>query len=184
MRGHHPIRLTFHPLRLKYTALYILLIPFINWSFENMAFLNVTLPEAGVWNAVSILVGLILVVRDFAQREIGHYIFIPLLIALYLSYVLAPPMIALASGLAFLTSELVDWAVYSFTRKPLSSRIMISSVAAVPVDTLVFLYFANMALPGFGNVWTFLTMLASKFVGVVFVYYYVRRRERRSNVFR
>jgi uncharacterized PurR-regulated membrane protein YhhQ (DUF165 family) len=158
------------------------MIPFINWSFENLAFLNVSLPDNGVWNAMSIIVGLVLVVRDFAQREIGHYIFIPLLIALYLSYIMAPPVIALASGLAFLVSECVDWLVYSFTKKPLSTRILISSAAGVPVDTIVFLYFANMALPGFGNIWTFGTMLLSKFIGVVFVYFYVRKREAKETI--
>lgn len=169
----------FNPLQFKATIVYMLMIPFVNWAFENTAHLNVALPENGVWNPFTIVVGLVLVVRDFAQREIGQFIFIPLLIAVFLSYVLAPPAIATASAVAFFVSEMVDWAVYTYTKAPLSARVLISSGAGIPVDTIIFLYGANMAIPGFFNIWTFGTMIVSKLAGAIIVYYIIKAREKR-----
>jgi len=54
---------------------------------------------------MAIVTGFILIFRDLAQREVGHYIFFPLLIGLAISYVMAPPLIALASAAAFAVSE-------------------------------------------------------------------------------
>jgi len=59
------------------------------------------------FNPVTIVTGLVLVVRDFAQREIGHEVLIAMMIALFLTYVTSGGALALASGAAFLISELV-----------------------------------------------------------------------------
>ncbi len=167
-------------LRFKATALYILLIPLINWAFANTSELEVHLPDNGLWNPFTIVVGLILVVRDFAQREIGHFIFFPLAIAVCLSYLLAPPMIAIASAAAFFASELVDWVIYTYTKATLSIRVLVSTAVAIPVDTVIFLYGANLAIPGFFNAWTFGTMIISKLAGTVVVFYFLRAREKRA----
>jgi len=69
----------------------------------------VELPGLAAWafNPVTIVTGLVLVVRDFAQREIGHEVLIAMMIALFLTYVTSGGALALASGAAFLISELV-----------------------------------------------------------------------------
>lgn len=129
---------------------------------------------------MAVFTGLILVFRDFAQREVGHYIFIPLLAGLAISYAMAPAAIATASACAFAASELVDWAIYSFTKKPLSQRVLISSAAASPLDTAIFWFGANQVEPGVFHWATLITAIASKMAGAVFVYYLLRHRERRT----
>lgn len=163
-------------LKLPYTFLYLALIPFVNWSFTHVP--TVAMPDGGSWAPFAIVTGLVLVVRDFAQREIGHYIFIPLLIGLLISYEMAGPEIAIYSGLAFLVSELVDWAVYSFTKKPLSARIMLSSFIAAPLDSAVFWAGASAVLPGVFTWSTLITSIASKLLGAYVVYKIVKRREK------
>jgi len=127
----------------KYTLVYILLIPFINWSFTWAPM--VELPGLAAWafNPVTIVTGLVLVVRDFAQREIGHEVLIAMVIALILTAIFAGKELALASGLAFAISELVDWAMFTFTKLKLSTRVLASSALAAPLDTTLFLYGAE-----------------------------------------
>ena len=64
----------------KYTLLYVFLIPFINWSFTWAPMWDV-LP-GWAFNPVTIVTGLVLVVRDFAQREIGHEVLLKWLLAM------------------------------------------------------------------------------------------------------
>jgi len=168
-------------MRYRWTLLYLLLIPFVNWAFSWTPL--VELPDGGMWSPFSIAVGLVLVFRDFAQREIGQYIFIPLIIGVAISFAMAPPEIAAASGAAFLVSELVDWALYTFSKKPLSARVMISSLASAPVDSIIYLTGANAAIPGLFSWWTLATMIASKLLGAYVVYVMLRRRERHAPSF-
>lgn len=65
-----------------------------------------------------------------------------------LSYTVASPMIALASGVAFLFSELVDFAVFTPLRKNMPLAVLASSIAGAPVDTVLFLH-----VSGFGVTW-------------------------------
>lgn len=167
-------------LTIKWTLLYILLIPLVNWAFSWTPL--VELPDGGKWSPFSIVVGLVLVFRDFAQREIGHYIFVPLFIGVGISYAMAPPQIATASGIAFLFSEAVDWAMYTFTKKPLSARVMISSLAGAPVDSIIYLTGANMAFPGLFSWWTLATMIASKLAGAYVVYRVLKKREATAQI--
>jgi uncharacterized PurR-regulated membrane protein YhhQ (DUF165 family) len=165
-------------LKLRWTYLYVILIPLVNWAFSWTPLFE--LPDGGKWSPFSLVVGLILVFRDFSQREIGHYIFVPLAIGVAISFVMAPPEIALASGLAFLVSELVDWAIYTFTKRPLSQRVLISSTAAVPVDSAIYLAGASAVVPGIFTGWMLGSMIASKMIGALFVFYVIRKRERAS----
>jgi uncharacterized PurR-regulated membrane protein YhhQ (DUF165 family) len=60
------------------------------------------------------------------------------------SYALASPAIALASGLAFLVSELVDWAVFTpVAGRSIPLAVLSSSVVSAPVDTVLFLQIAG-----------------------------------------
>lgn len=166
------------PLKLRWTITYTLLIPLVNWAFSWTPLFE--LPDGSMWSPFSIVVGLILVFRDFAQREIGHFVFLPLLIGVGISFFMAPPEIAMAGGIAFFASEVIDWAIYTFTKRPLSQRVLLSSFAAVPVDTVVFLSGANMAIPGIFTWWTFASMVVSKLSGAFVVYYLIRRREQKQ----
>ena len=53
-----------------------------------------------------------------------------------------------AGCVAFLISETADWAVYTFSGRPLSQRILISSCISAPIDQALFLYLASQVVPG------------------------------------
>lgn len=163
------------PRPMRWVFLYVLLIPLVNWSFAHVP--TVAMPDGGAWSPMAIVTGLILVLRDFAQREVGHKIFFPLLIGIAISFVMAPPAIALASTLAFGVSEMIDWAIFTFTKRPLSKRILWSCVASAPIDSAIFLIGADMAVPGVFTWLTLATSIASKLSGAFVVYLLLRRRE-------
>lgn len=164
--------------KLRWVYLYVALIPLVNWGFANVPV--IPMPDGGYWAPLAIVTGLILVVRDFAQREVGHYILLPLLIGLAISYVMAPPEIALASGIAFAISELVDYFVYTTSRRPLSERVLISSTLSAPLDSTLFLLIADLAIPGVFSWSTLLTSIASKLLGAYVVYRLLKRREQKA----
>ncbi len=157
-------------MRYKFTALYVALIVAVNYAFTVVPL--VKLPDGTMWPPVSLLVGFVFVARDFAQREIGHKVLLAMLVGVAISYFMANPFVATASAAAFLISELVDWAVYSFTKRPLSQRILYSSLLGAPVDSAVFLGGIGLLSPvGVG------AMTASKLVGAFLVWWMIRRRE-------
>lgn len=121
----------------KYTLVYIASIVAVNFGFVHVPLLPT--PFGDMWPPMSLAVGLVFVLRDFAQREIGHWVLVAMLIGAALSYVMATPIIAVASLVAFSISELVDWALYSFTKRPFKDRILISSIISTPIDSAVFL---------------------------------------------
>lgn len=161
--------------RTPWVYLYVLLIPLVNWSFANVPNYPI---GGGMWNPMTIPTGLVLVVRDFAQREVSHGIFLPLCVGIGISFVMAAPEIAIASALAFAVSECIDWAIYSFTRRPLSQRVLISTAVAAPVDSTVFLLGANMVVPGLFSWVTLVASVLSKLAGAYVVYLVLKRRER------
>ncbi len=163
--------------RYFFSAAYLLLIPLLNWAFSWAPVWS--LPDGGSWTPFAILPGLVLVLRDLAQREIGHKVLILLFIGAGLSYFLAPLEIAVASMVAFMVSELIDWLVFTITKRPLSSRIMLSSLIAAPVDTTLYLVGANMVVPGVLTLTSILASIASKLAAALFVAWLIRRRERR-----
>ena len=135
------------------------------------------MPDGGNWAPMAIVTGFILVARDFAQREVKHYILLPLLIGIVLSYFMAAPEIALASGIAFGVSEMIDYIVYTTSKRPLSERVLISSSLSAPIDSALFLIVANMAIPGVFSWMTLGTSIASKILGAYVVYRLLKRRE-------
>ena len=159
--------------RTPWTYLYLVLIPVVNWGFAAVP--TVKFPFGGDWNAMTIVTGLILVVRDFAQREVGHFIFIFLVLGLMLSTVTSDPSIAFASGCAFAISELIDWALFTFAKMPLSRRVFVSAGTAGPIDAATFLLIA-----GFFSWWSVLAAVVSRLLGCVVVYILMRNREKRE----
>ena len=157
-------------MRLKFTVLYIALIVAVNYAFTQVS--PITLPDGTVWSPVSLIVGFVFVVRDFAQREIGHRVLLAMLAGAVLSYFMADPFVAVASAAAFAVSELADWTVYSFTKRSLSQRILYSSALGAPIDSVVFLYGIGL-LSATGVA----AMTLSKMAGALLVWWIVRRRE-------
>ncbi len=164
--------------RFKWTLFYVALIPLVNWSFTWAP--NWTLTEGWSFNPVTMVTGLILVVRDFAQREIGHKVLLAMVLALLLTVWLAGPELALASGAAFAIAELVDWAIFTFTKWPLSRRVFISSLIAAPIDSVAFLYGANFIRAGSLSFANAFMSVAGKMVGAVVVALVVWRGEKRE----
>lgn len=157
-----------------WTALYVGAIVLVNWMFTNLAPWPTPLGDLFLAN---IVVGFVFVLRDYAQRETGHKVLLATALAGVLTWFMVDPMIAMASVTAFILSETADWACYSFTRRPLSQRILYSSLIAVPLDTLAFQYLAGYLTPA-----AFATEVASKALGVFAVWYLLRLRDRRAAI--
>jgi len=163
----------------KWTLIYIAIIPLVNWSFTWAP--NFALMDGWSFNPVTVVTGLVLVVRDFAQREIGHRILWAMVFALVLTVWLAGPQLALASGAAFAIAELVDWAIFTFTKWPLSRRVFISSLIAAPIDSVAFLYGANFIRAGSLTLANIIMSVGGKMVGAVVVSLVVWQSERRKS---
>lgn len=157
--------------------------PLINWSFAAVP--TFAIPEAlggGQLQPLAVVTGLVLVVRDFAQREIGHRVLAAMLIGLLFSTMTSWIVVVFASGAAFLISELVDWAVYTFTKRPLSQRIMLSSALSAPLDQVVFIWLASFVVPGIFAWGTILTGIVSKLAGAAVVAWIVAQREKKDAI--
>ena len=153
-----------------YALLYVFSVVLVNWLFSVVP--PIVLPGGEVWPPISLLVGFIFVIRDYAQRAVGHWVLVAMLTGAGLSYFMAGPEIALASMTAFMAGELLDWIMYTYTGRPFSQRILLSSLVSAPADSAVFLILINMA--GFGAI---CIMTLSKLVGAYIVFLMVRRRE-------
>jgi uncharacterized PurR-regulated membrane protein YhhQ (DUF165 family) len=154
-----------------WTALYVASIVVVNWMFTSIAPWQTPLGDLYLAN---IVVGFVFVLRDYAQREIGHSVLFATAMAGVLTWYMVDPAIAVASITAFVLSETADWGVYSFLRRPLSQRILYSSLIAVPLDTFAFQYLAGYLTPA-----AFATEIASKALGVFMVWYLLRLRDRK-----
>ena len=75
-------------------------------------------------------------------------------------------IIAIASVAAFFISEIVDWAVYTYTKKPLGQRILLSSAIGTPIDSAVFLL-----ILGFFSPLGFLLMTIAKMIAAVAIWW-------------
>ena len=155
---------------------YVAFIVVVNWLFipENLIE-GVTQWSTNSWMGTlylaNVIVGFVFVLRDYAQREIGHKVLLATALAGLPVWWFAGPGLAIASLTAFALSEMTDWGVYSFTKRPLQDRLLLSSILSVPVDTLAFQHLAGYLTPA-----AFVTEVASKAVGVAIVWYLLRLR--------
>ncbi len=133
-----------------------------NWAVERYGIVPVgfglTAPAAVY------VVGIAFTLRDLLHEHLGpRWVIVGILIGAGLSAWLSPSL-ALASGVAFLTSELADLAIYT----PLRDRgwvvaLVFSNAVGIVVDSLIFLWLAFHSLeflPGqlLGKFW--MTLLA------------------------
>ena len=147
---------------------YVAAIVLVNWTFVVLAPWSTPLGDLYIAN---LIVGAVFVLRDYAQRAIGHYVLLATAVAGLITYFMVGPGLAKASLIAFVLSEMTDWAVYSFTKRPLQNRILLSSLFSIPVDTLAFQYLAQYLSPA-----SFSTEVVSKAVGVAIVWYILKLR--------
>ncbi len=90
------------------------------------------------------MIGLALVLRDLVQRRLGtRWAIGAILAGAVLSAFLAPPALVLASGAAFLLSELADFAIYTpLQRRRLVLAVVASGLVGLVVDSVLFLQLA------------------------------------------
>ncbi|WP_119391388.1 VUT family protein [Taklimakanibacter lacteus] len=151
-----------------WVVVYIVSIVLVNWLFVVVAPWPTVFGDLYLANLV---VGFVFVLRDYGQRQVGHRILLATLVAGIITFFMVDKAIALASITAFILSEMTDWAIYSFTKRPLQQRILLSSLVAVPLDTLAFQYLANYLTPA-----AFTTEVLSKALGVFIVWYLLKLR--------
>ena len=174
---------------------YFATIPFLNWSFGVVG--SITLLDPGITFArgieihpLTVVTGLVFVFRDFVQRRMGHKVLIVMALAIAWSFFYAWPVIALASGIAFAVSEIVDWLIFTLTKYRLSTRILLSSAIAAPVDTTIFLYGADLARqmqlgeePGnMLHLANWVVFIIGKMLGAAVISYWIRQREKQGKI--
>ena len=124
-----------------FLVLFALTIPLANWLIGNVGTKCVPngpclIPVAPGLLAPSgvTMIGIALVLRDLVQRRLGVGVAVGAILAgAALSALIAPPALVVASGVAFLLSELADFAVYT----PLARRRMMAAVVASSLVGLV-----------------------------------------------
>lgn len=112
-----------------------------NWLIQHYGFVHVgfgLLAPAGVY-----AVGVAFTLRDLAHRALGPYwVMGAIVIGAALSWFIAPAF-ALASGVAFLVSELADLTVYTpLERKTWIGAVLLSNTVGLVIDSVLFLWLA------------------------------------------
>jgi uncharacterized PurR-regulated membrane protein YhhQ (DUF165 family) len=161
--------------RYKTSISYMFLVLIINIAYYYL--------PAMYWHGQSLssadlIAGSVYLFRDFAQREIKHYVLLLMLVAAVFSYLLASPEIAEASICAFVVGEFFDWSIFTFLTQSLFARLLLSSCIAVPVDSVIFLKLIHQF-----NFAGFMVMNGSKWCGIllVFLYWFFRHDYGRNN---
>lgn len=140
-----------------YLIAFISTIFFANWLITNVGYYCNPVCVIPVWPGIYapsgvLAIGLGFTLRDLVQRHLGvKWTVLAIIAGAGLSALLSPAL-ALASGVAFLLSEMLDLAVYSpLQKRNLMGAVTTSNVAGLVVDSVVFLSlaFGSLAfLPG------------------------------------
>jgi uncharacterized PurR-regulated membrane protein YhhQ (DUF165 family) len=135
-----------------YLAGFIACVPAANWLIGNVG--TVCIPQGPCLIPVApfgitapsgvLMIGLALVLRDLVQRRLGKgWALAAILAGAALSGLVAPPSLVIASTVAFLLSELADFAVYTpLQKRGLIRAVILSSLVGLCVDSVAFLYLA------------------------------------------
>jgi hypothetical protein len=132
-------------------AAYIATIPTANWLIGNVG--TVCVPQGPCLIPVApgilapsgvLMIGAALLLRDLVQRTYGvPWSLACILAGTVLSFLVAPPALAFASGTAFLASELADFAVYTpLARQRFVTALVASCFAGAVIDSALFLWLA------------------------------------------
>jgi queuosine precursor transporter len=162
------------PKAVFWTASYVIAILAVNWLFAPSQLVEGVTFWKTAWGDLllaNLVVGAVFVLRDYAQREVGHRILLATVLAGVLTYMMVDPAVAVASLVAFVISETADWGVFSFWKKSLQTRILVSSLIAIPLDTVVFQHLVGYLTPA-----AFVMEVLSKAVGVYVVWQLLKLR--------
>ena len=98
---------------------------------------------AGTWAA-----GAVLVARDLVHDVAGRWwVFGCIVIGAVMSGVLTGPQLGIASGVAFLVSEVADWTIYApMRRRGWARAVLASSIVGALVDSVIFLALAGFSI--------------------------------------
>ena len=134
--------------RYTLTAAYTGVIIAANWMTATFGLVPIGFGLAVT--AGTFAAGAALIVRDGLQLRVGRtWMLAAIAAGALISAVTSTPAIAVASGVAFMVSELVDWGVFTPLRpRSLPGAVVVSSIVSAPVDTVLFLHIA-----GFGVTW-------------------------------
>lgn len=175
-----------------FLAAFIACVPAANWLIGNVG--TTCIPKGpclvpvapgldGPITAPSgvLMIGAALVLRDLLQRRLGKAWTIgAIVVGALLSAFVAPPALVIASMIAFLLSELADFAVYTpLQQRGLVRAVLLSSLVGLAVDSVVFLYLAFGSLnylggQMIGKLW--MVLLALPLV------HWLRRRDERLGI--
>lgn len=126
-------------------------IPAANWLIGNVG--TVCVPDGPCLISVApglmapsgvLMIGLALVLRDAVHELLGwRWAVVAIAAGALLSGLVAPAALVVASGVAFLLSEMADLAVYApLRRRHLAGAVMASGLAGAAVDSATFLLIA------------------------------------------
>jgi hypothetical protein len=169
-----------------FLVLFALTIPAANWLIGHVGTSCVephgpcVVPVAPGLMAPSgvTMIGFALVLRDLVQRRLGALTSVmAILWGAGLSALLAPISLIIASGFAFLLSELADFLVYTpLARRRLVAAVVASSFVGLVVDSIAFLWLA------FGSLDFLLGQIVGKswmvLLSIPFIVWLRRRDER------
>lgn len=156
---------------MKFIIAYLLMVVFVNLGFS---YLPIVFTPLGPVPLMAFFVGCVFVLRDYAQRSAGHHVLWAIFVACLISWWLGDPVVVVASVTSFAVSELLDYTIFTITKKPFHQRVVISSLFAVPVDSFIFLH-----MIGYASWGSIIAMSVSKFIasGILYVIYESRKRK-------
>lgn len=171
-----------------FLAAFMACIPVANWMIGNLGTHCIPngpclIPVAPGLSAPSgvLMIGLALVLRDLVQRRLGRLWVLGAIVAgAALSGFVAPPALVTASVVAFLLSELADFAVYTpLQARRLITAVVLSSAVGLVIDSIVFLQLA------FGNLDYVLGQIVGKswmvFLSIPAIWW-LRERDKREDI--
>lgn len=132
--------------RALWLAAYIGSIVAANWMTATFGLVGIGFGLAVT--AGTFAAGAALIARDGVQVSAGRVVaLVAIVVGAAMSWWLSTPALAVASGIAFLVSELVDLGVFTPLReRSIAAAVLVSSIVSAPVDTVLFLHLAGFPL--------------------------------------
>lgn len=159
-----------------FAVAYLLTIVGANWAISRYGVIPVGLGQ--VAPAGVLFAGLAFTLRDLLHKVGGWSVVLAAIAGgIVLSFAIATPALALASAVAFGTSELADTAVYEpLRRRRWLFAVVLSNVVGTLVDSLIFLSLAFGSLQYLGGQWLGKFWMTAPFVVALGVHRFQQAR--------